>query len=97
MGDPLRVPRAPTPKFLALGRVVAGEAIATRYQQFRPIVERQWNRGGIRFLRFFARIIGTAALPQFLAGLRVEGEQERINGTVRAPSAVHGHVALEDL
>ena len=76
---------------------MAGEAIPARNEQFCPIIECEGNRGGIRFLRFFARIIGATGLPKFLAGLRVQRQQKRINGAVRAPSPMDRHIALEDL
>src|SRR5439155_9102178 len=66
-------------------------------ENFRPVVEGERNRRGVSFLRFFTRSIGTNAFPELLAGLRIERQQERIDWAIRASTAMHRRVALEDL
>jgi len=92
----LRVPRAQRQSSLPLTKVVAGEAIPAANEQFCPICLNVRERGGIRFLRFFARIIGATGFPKFLAGLRVQGQKNESMGR-RAPSPMDRHIALEDL
>ena len=97
MGDSARIPGPPAPKLLAGGRVVPGDAVTAGDENFLPALERKRNGRGVRFPGFFARIIGTNNLPDFLAGSRVERQQERVNRTVLSPAAIHRHVPLEDL
>ena len=95
--DSVRIPRAPAPKFLAIGRVVSGDAVAPGDEQFGPATESERNRRGVGFLGFLPRVVGTNNPPEFLAGLRIEPQQERIDRAVRVPPPMDRHVALQDL
>src|SRR5206468_9240373 len=92
-----RVPGTPTPKLLAVGRVVRSEAVAARDQEFRAAVVGERNGGGVGFEGFLARVAGPDHFPELVACLRIQCQQEGIDRAVLASAAVYRNVALQYL
>src|ERR1043166_5819058 len=97
MLDSRRIPRAPSPQFLARLRFVAVQTISTRDQQLGHSVLGERHRGGERLARFLASVAGAHLFPKLLAGLRIEREQIRIIRAIAASMTVYRDIALQHL
>src|SRR6185503_488210 len=97
MSDTLRIPSAPPPEFLARGRVMSREAIASGDNQLIYSAVPVRRGGGKGFERFFAGVCGSENFPEFFARRGVQRQEVGVDGTIGAPASLDWDVALQNL